>query len=133
MSFEANSDVPPRSLAEQRRMSVLPQFSTIVSATARPLGARHLTDRLEPENAASAGLTQPRQGVLEAPPRPPECRAAPCFTHPRMEKGVPSWRVVYSSTRMAELAVERTEPNMRSLPSSRNGPAAGPASRARRD
>src|SRR5437764_14157768 len=35
MSFEANSDVPPRSLAEQRRMSVLPQFSTIVSATAR--------------------------------------------------------------------------------------------------
>src|SRR5437764_7353598 len=99
----------------------------------RPLGARHLTDRLEPENAASAGLTQPRQGVLEAPPRPPEWRAAPCFTHPRMEKGVPSWRVVYSSTRMAELAVERTEPNMRSLPSSRNGPAAGPASRARGD
>jgi hypothetical protein len=26
MSFDANSEVPPRSLAEQRRMSVLPQF-----------------------------------------------------------------------------------------------------------
>src|SRR5437870_4713672 len=30
------------------------------------IGARHLADRLEPENAASAELTQPRQGVLEA-------------------------------------------------------------------
>jgi hypothetical protein len=36
MSFEANSDVPPCSLAEQRRMSVLPQFSTMVSATPLP-------------------------------------------------------------------------------------------------
>src|SRR5256885_1102754 len=30
------------------------------------IGARHLADRLEPENAASAELAQPRQGVLEA-------------------------------------------------------------------
>src|SRR5437660_10055924 len=30
------------------------------------IGARHLADRLEPENAASAELTQPRQSVLEA-------------------------------------------------------------------
>src|SRR5437764_9195952 len=30
------------------------------------IGARHLADRLEPENAASAELTQPRQGVLQA-------------------------------------------------------------------
>lgn len=36
MSLEASSDVPPRSLAEQRRINVLPQFSTIVSAVPRP-------------------------------------------------------------------------------------------------
>jgi hypothetical protein len=29
MSFDANSEVPPCSLAEQRKMTVLPQFSTI--------------------------------------------------------------------------------------------------------
>jgi hypothetical protein len=31
MSFDANSEVPPRSLAEHRRMSVLLQFSTYVT------------------------------------------------------------------------------------------------------
>jgi hypothetical protein len=36
MSLEANSEVPPRSLAEQRRISVLPQFSTMVSAADLP-------------------------------------------------------------------------------------------------
>jgi hypothetical protein len=36
MSFEANSEVPPCSLAEQRRMRVLPQFSTMVSAAPLP-------------------------------------------------------------------------------------------------
>lgn len=36
MSLEANSEVPPCSLAEQRRMYVLPQFSTMVSATPFP-------------------------------------------------------------------------------------------------
>lgn len=36
MSLDANSDVPPRSLAEHRRMNVLPQFSTRVSAVSRP-------------------------------------------------------------------------------------------------
>jgi hypothetical protein len=36
MSLEANSDVPPRSLAEQRKIKVLPQFSTMVSALPLP-------------------------------------------------------------------------------------------------
>ena len=36
MSFDAKSEVPPRSLAEQRRMRVLPVFSTIVSAADLP-------------------------------------------------------------------------------------------------
>ena len=36
MSFDANSEVPPRSLAEHLKISVLPQFSTIVSATPAP-------------------------------------------------------------------------------------------------
>jgi hypothetical protein len=36
MSLEANCDVPPCSLAEQRRMSEFPQFSTMVSAAPLP-------------------------------------------------------------------------------------------------
>ena len=36
MSFEANSAVPPCSLAEHRRIKVLPQFSTMVSAVPLP-------------------------------------------------------------------------------------------------
>jgi hypothetical protein len=36
MSFEANSEVPPCSLAEQRKITVVPQFSTIVSAVPLP-------------------------------------------------------------------------------------------------
>src|SRR5205823_12544052 len=40
------------------------------------IGARHLTDRLEPENAASAELTQPRQGVLEAVDLPATARVS---------------------------------------------------------
>ena len=36
ISFDANSEVPPCSLAEQRSMRVLEQFSTTVSATPLP-------------------------------------------------------------------------------------------------
>jgi hypothetical protein len=36
MSLDANSEVPPRSLAEHREMRVLPQFSTMVSAVPLP-------------------------------------------------------------------------------------------------
>ena len=34
MSLEANSEVPPCSLAEQRKITVLPEFSTIACAAA---------------------------------------------------------------------------------------------------
>ena len=36
MSFDANSEVPPSSLAEQRNMTVVPQFSTMVWAVLFP-------------------------------------------------------------------------------------------------
>ena len=36
MSLEANCDVPPCSLAEQRSIKEFPQFSTIVSAAPLP-------------------------------------------------------------------------------------------------
>ena len=36
MSFEANSEVPPCSLAEQRKMKVLEQFSAMVPAALLP-------------------------------------------------------------------------------------------------
>jgi hypothetical protein len=36
MSLEANCEVPPCSLAEQRRMSELPQFSTILLKLVNP-------------------------------------------------------------------------------------------------
>jgi hypothetical protein len=36
MRREANCAVPPPSLAEQRKISVLPQFSTMVGASPRP-------------------------------------------------------------------------------------------------
>src|SRR5882724_9005833 len=61
MSFEPNSDVPPRSLAEQRSISVLPQFINDCIRCGLTVRARYLRDRLKADDGSASELPQPCQ------------------------------------------------------------------------
>ena len=65
ISREANCEVPPFSLAEQRRTRLFPQFSTSVWASCS-VGTGYLRSRLKSEDTAAAKFPQPRQCILEA-------------------------------------------------------------------